>query len=129
MRLTDETITTLQEFVPEVDLRRMRVVTWKPLCWLPVILRMSAITFAPFVIIKPGHYPTGTARGLALIAHEAVHIGQVREFGLWRFYAKYALGQFKCRFRHDKHEMEIPGILVQRNARKVLEARGSGASW
>ena len=50
MRLTDETITTLQEFVPEVDLRRMRVVTWKPLCWLPVILRMSAITFAPFVI-------------------------------------------------------------------------------
>lgn len=129
MRLTDETVATLKEFVPEEDLRRMRVVTWKPICWLPKLLGMSAITFAPFVIIKPGHYRTDIARGMALIAHEAVHIGQVRELGMLRFYPKYLIGQFKCGFKHDKHEMEIPGIQVQRNARKVLESRGGGGSW
>lgn len=129
MRLPEETVATLQEFVPEVHLRRMRVVTWRPLCWLPMMLRMSASTFAPFVIIKPAHYRIDTSRGMALIAHEAVHIGQVHDLGVWRFYPKYLIGQFKCGFRHDKHEMEIPGILVQRTTRKVLDARGGGGSW
>lgn len=129
MRLPEETVQTLKEFVPEQDLRSMRVVTWRPLAWLPVVLKMSAITFSPFVIVRPGRFRTDIARGQALIAHEAVHIGQVRTMRPWRFYPKYLAGQFKCGFRHDRHELEIPGIDVQRKARQVLEARGGGGSW
>jgi hypothetical protein len=129
MRLPEATIETLREFVPEEDLRRMRVVTWKPICWLPALLKMSAITFSPFVIIRPGRYRTDIAPGQALLAHEAVHIGQVRELRPWRFYPKYLVGQLKCGFNHDRHELEIPGIQVQRTVRKVLEARGGGGSW
>ncbi len=129
MRLPAETIETLKEFVPEEDLRAMRVITWRPLAWLPALLRMSAITFSPFVIVRPGRYRTDIARGQALLAHEAVHIGQVRQMRPWRFYPRYLAGQFKCGFRHDRHELEIPGIEVQRTARKVLESRGGGGSW
>lgn len=129
MRLPAETIETLKEFVPEEDLREMRVITWRPLAWLPAILTMSAITFSPFVIVRPGRYRTDIARGQALLAHEAVHIGQVRQMRPCRFYPRYLAGQFKCGFRHDRHELEIPGIEVQRTARKVLESRGGGGSW
>jgi len=128
MRLANETITTLRDFVPEEDLRRMRVLTGVPWRWMPAILGMSAITFAPFVFMRDGHYRPTTPRGLALIAHEAVHIGQSRELG-WRFYPKYLWGQFKCGFRHDGHEMEIPGIEVQRTTRRVLEGRSGGGAW
>ncbi len=128
MRLPENVVVALAEFVPEEDLREMRLITWPPLRWFPVLLGMSAITFTPFVLLKNGSYRTDTARGMALIAHEAVHIGQVRELG-WRFYPKYLWGQFKCGFRHDRHTMEIPGIAVQRAARKVLEARGGGGAW
>lgn len=106
----------------------MRVVQSRPWRWLPNLLGMSAITFTPFVFFKGGRFRTDTARGMALIAHEAVHIGQVRKLG-WRFYPKYLWGQFRCGFRHDSHEMEIPGIEVQREARRVLEARGGGGAW
>lgn len=128
MRLPENIVTTLRDFVPEGDLRRMRVIQSAPWRWMPVLLKMSAITFAPFVIIRAGRYRTDTARGMALIAHEAVHIGQVRELG-WRFYPKYLWGQFRCGFRHDSHAMEIPGILVQRETRRVLESRGGGGAW
>ncbi len=128
MRLAEETVVRLKDFVPEEDLRRMRVVTAPPWCWLPVILKMSAITFAPFVIFRQGRLRIETPSGLALIAHEAVHIGQVRELR-WKFYPRYLWGQFQCRFQHDKHPMEIPGILVQREARRVLEERSGGGAW
>lgn len=129
MNLPEETIQALSEFVPEADLRRMRVVTSAPWRWLPPALGMSAITFAPFVFFRAGRFQTDTAHGMALIAHEAVHIGQVRELGSWRFYPKYFIGQFRSGFRHDRHPMELPGIEVQRRVRTVLEGRGGGGAW
>ena len=128
MRLPESTVATLAEFVPEADLRRMRLLTGRPWRWLPVLLGMGAITFAPFVIMRAGRYRTDTAKGLALIAHEAVHIGQVRELR-WRFYPRYLWGQLRCGFQHDRHAMEIPGIQLQRHVRAVLESRGGGGSW
>lgn len=128
MRLPEPTVAALAEFVPETDLLRMRVVTSRPWRWLPVLLGMGAITFAPFVVMRDGRFRIDTPKGLALIAHEAVHIGQVRELG-WRFYPRYLWGQFRCGFRHDKHAMEIPGIDLQRVVRRTLEGRGGGGSW
>ena len=128
MKLDDRTVAALLEFVPEHDLRKMRVVQSRPFRWLPVVLGMSAITFTPFVFMRSGAFRTDTARGMALIAHEAVHIGQVGKLG-WTFYPRYLWRQFRSGFEHSKHAMEIPGIEVQRTVRRVLGERGGGGSW
>ncbi|HMO96744.1 MAG TPA: DUF4157 domain-containing protein [Tepidiformaceae bacterium] len=128
MRIPDETVTLLAEFVAEEDLRRARVVTGLPWRLIPRILNQGAITFAPFVIYRHGRYRTDTARSLALLAHEMVHIRQAREMGAVRFYASYLWGNIRCGFRHDRHHMEVPGIEKQREVRGVLENRGGGGS-
>lgn len=122
VRLPDEVVVRLSAFVPERDLRRMRVVTAPPFSWFPQLFKMSATTFAPFVLIRPDRYRTDTSKGLALIAHETFHIGQVRELGSWRFYPRYLYGQLRTGFRHGKHPMEIPAIELQRAVRTALDA-------
>lgn len=129
MRIDDATAGVLAEFVPEQDLRAARVVTGRPWRYLPVVLRMSAITFAPFVIFRAGKYRPDTPRGRALIAHEVMHIQQGRELGRVVFYGRYLWGQLRCGFRHDRHPMEVPCIELQREVRRVLEARGGGGAW
>lgn len=126
MRLDEQTILTLREFVPERDLRAARIVTGRPWRWLPRVIGMSAITFAPVVIYRGGRFQPGTAKGLALIAHDTLHIGQVRELGRVRFYWRYLVGQLRCGFRHDRHPMEMPCIERQREIRRALEGRADG---
>lgn len=129
MKLDDPTIARLSEFVPERDLRSARIITGRPWRWLPVVIGMGAITFAPFVIFRSGRYRTDSPRGLALIAHETMHIGQVRELGRISFYWRYLVGQLRCGFRHDRHPMEVPCIERQREVRRVLDARSGGGAW
>ena len=114
MRLSDGTVAMLSAFVPEQDLRRMRVVTGPPFCWFPAGLRMAAATFGPFVMFRPGSFDTTTPNGLALIAHEAHHIRQAREMGQLWFFVRYITGNIGCRFQHDRHPLEVPAIEVQR---------------
>jgi len=114
----------LAAWVPRRDLQEMRIVTGRPWRWLPAFLGRTAITFAPFVIFRAGGYRPGTAAGLALIAHEAMHLTQVREMGRPRFYARYLLGQLRSGFRHGRHPLEIPCIELQRQVRAALRARG-----
>ncbi|MCZ2108821.1 MAG: DUF4157 domain-containing protein [Dehalococcoidia bacterium] len=121
-RLTAPVVERLSEFVPAQDLRSMRVVTGRPWRWLPVLLRMSAVTVLNRVIFRAGKFDEQSPRGLALIAHESVHIGQVRELGALRFFVRYLWGQFQCGFRHDRHPMETPAIALQRRVRAALEA-------
>lgn len=120
MKLGEATVATLAAFVPERDLRAMRVVTGRPGCWLPRLLGMSAITFAPLVCFRRGMYNSGTARGLALIAHETHHITQNRDMGRVMFYLRYLRGQLQCRFKHGAHPMEIPAIEIQRTVFRAL---------
>jgi len=129
LRIDDATAGVLAEFVPEQDLRGARIVTGRPWRYLPVVLRMSAITFAPVVIFRSGKYRPDTPRGRALIAHEVLHITQGRELGRARFYGRYLRGQLGCGFRHDRHPMEVPCIALQREVRRVLESRGGGGTW
>jgi hypothetical protein len=119
--LDEATIVKLREFEPEVDLRRARIVQGAPWGWLPQVFGMSATTIGNNIIFRAGKYATDTPRGLALIAHEVVHVGQVREVGLPLFMLRYIAGQFRCGFKHDRHPMEIPGIAMQRKVRKALE--------
>ncbi len=124
MRPDPETISLLDEWVPRRDLAAMRIVLGRPWRWLPALLGKTAITFAPFVIFASGGYRPSTAPGLALIAHEALHLTQVREMGRPRFYARYLLGQLQSGFRHGRHPLERPCIERQHHIRAALRARG-----
>lgn len=121
MRLPPETIDRLSPFVHEQDLVRLRAVTSAPGRWLPALLGVSATTVAPFVCFRRASFDPSTPRGLALIAHEAHHLGQVREMGWLRFYLRYFIGQFRSGFRHAGHPFEIPAIELQRFVKLELE--------
>ena len=124
MRLPPETIDRLSLFVPEQDLVRLRAVTSAPGRWLPALLGASATTVAPFVCFRRARFDASTPRGLALIAHEAHHLGQVREMGWFGFYFRYLIGQFQCGFQHARHPLEIPAIELQRKVRQALANLG-----
>ncbi|MEP6872686.1 MAG: DUF4157 domain-containing protein [Anaerolineaceae bacterium] len=124
MRLTPEIVEQLAVFVPEQDLRRLRALTTVPGRWLPGVFGMSATTIAPFVCFRNGSFDPSTPRGLALIAHEAYHLRQVREMGWFGFYGRYFIGQFRAGFKHGSHPLEIPAINLQRVV--ALRVRGDG---
>ena len=120
-RLTPATVERLSEFVPRRDLEAMRVVRAAPFRWLPTVLGMAASTVGSFVFFRSVSFDELSARGLALIAHEAVHIGQVRQMGLPLFLGRYLVWNIRCGFQHDRHPMEIPAIELQRRVRAELD--------
>jgi hypothetical protein len=122
-RLDEATIAALAPFVAEEDLRAMRVLRSLPWRWLPVALRMGALTFDHWVIFRKGQWRPDNPQGLGLIAHEALHITQRREMGLGWFLARYAFGQLTCRFQHDRHPLEKPAIALQQRVTAELTTR------
>ncbi len=124
MRLDPRLIELLSEWLPRRDLEAARIVRSAPWRWVPVLVRMSAVTFAPIILFRAGRYRPSSASGLALLAHEVAHITQVRTMGRPRFYTRYLVGQLRCAFRHDRHPLEIPCIELQRRVRDALRARG-----
>lgn len=122
-RLSPPTIATLAPHVDTEALLRMRVLTGRPWRWMPRVIRMAAITFGDHVIIRPDRFDERTPRGLALIAHEAMHVAQYRRYGRIGMGMRYLLGQFRVGFMHDRHHMERPCIEVQRIVRALLEKR------
>ena len=122
-RLSPETIATLSPHVDAEALARIRVMTGRPWGWAPRVIRMAAVTFGDHVLIRPDRFDETTPRGLALIAHEAMHVAQYRRYGRIRMGARYVWGQLRCGFRHDRHPMERPCIEVQRIVRALLEKR------
>ena len=81
---------------------------------------MSAITFTPFVFIRDGRYRTDTPRGLALIAHEAVHIGRC-ETGV-AVLSSVSVGTVRCGFRHDAPRWRFRDRGAARNAPRARRA-------
>lgn len=115
----------MQRLAPYVDidvLRQVRVVTGAPGCWLPALLSTGAVTIGPYCCFRKGHYDPSSPRGLALIAHEALHTVQYRELGVPRFIARYLWAAIRVRFDHDRHPMEAPLVARQREIRHALES-------
>lgn len=108
--------------VPETELRAMRVVTGAPGRLIPPLFRAAAMTFGRHVLFQAGRYDPATARGLALIAHEAGHISQWWDLGVPRFLARYAAGLISARLAHARHPLEQPLNARQRELRAALEA-------
>lgn len=119
--LSVDVIERLAAHVDRDALERMRVVTGRPGNWIPVALRTGAVTIGRHVFFRAGRFDTGSGRGLALIAHEAMHVGQYGELGLPGFFARYAWGIVTSRFRYARHPMEAPLIAAQRRIRVALE--------
>lgn len=115
----------MQRLAPYVDidvLRQVRIVTGAPGRWLPALLRTGAVTVGPYCCFRRGRYNPDSPRGLALIAHEALHTVQYRELGVPRFMARYLWGAVRVGFDHDRHPMEAPLIARQREIRRALES-------
>lgn len=121
--LPDEVVTRLAPFVDAGALRALRVKTGVPWSWVPGIFRAGATTLGHRVLFRDGAYRTADPRGLALIAHEAVHVRQYREMGWVRFLLRYGVGAVRVGFRHNAHALEQEPLRVQAQVRREL---GSG---
>src|SRR3970040_335197 len=97
-----DVVDTLEPYVARATLEGVRVATGVPWRWIPVLLRTGATTVGPYVLFRSGRYRTDNARGLALIAHEAVHTAQYRELGVARFLWRYLRQNVSVRFNHDR---------------------------
>ncbi len=122
--LPEDVVDLLSRYLPDRDLERMRVTTGRPLAFVPLILGAGATTFGRHVLFAPGSYNPGTARGLALIAHEAMHVRQFREAGTLRFLLRYLRYRVSTRSRGMRHPLEAPCIRLQRRVLSTLREQG-----
>jgi hypothetical protein len=99
----------------------VRIRTTPPWSWLPRVLRVGAVTLGRDVCFRPDVYRLTDRRGLALVAHECIHVRQYRELGVARFLVRYFLGAVQTRFVHDRDPMELEPEAVQARARRELE--------
>lgn len=118
--LPPEAIERLAPYVDAQVLRSLRARTVTPWTWVPRVLQAGAVTLGRDVCFKPGLYNPTTPRGLALIAHECVHVRQYREMGPLRFLLAYLGGAVRVRFEHDRHPMELEAEALQARLRVAL---------
>ena len=121
-RLTPETVDRLSPYVDRDVLQAFRGRTATPWWWLPRLLRAGAVTLGRDVCFKPGLLNETTPRGLALIAHECVHVRQYREMGAPRFLLRYAIGVVQSRGVHDHHPLELEAEALQARIRVELSS-------
>lgn len=78
--------------------------------WLPSAKKgftTYAVTIAPFVFVLKKYKDDP-----AILAHEQVHLDQVKEMGWWRFYTRYI---FDMNFRKS---VEAAGYAMQKKVRE-----------
>ncbi len=125
-RLSPEVIERLAPYVDRQSLQSFRARTVPPWSWVPRLLGTGAVTLGNDVTFKPGAYHLDTARGLALVAHECVHVRQYREMGPVPFLFRYIRGAFAVRFEHGRHPMEMDANALQARVRAELERVDAG---
>ena len=113
-------IEQLAEHVDRRELEAMRVVTGAPGRFVPVLFGTGAMTFGRYVLFRGGKYDALSARGLALIAHESLHIAQYREMGVPLFLVRYLWGAIRSGFNHNAHPMERELVRRQKEIRRAL---------
>jgi hypothetical protein len=118
--LDDMAIEQLAQHVERRYLEKMRVINDGPGRFVPVILGTGAVTIGSRVFFRKGKYDPLSARGLALIAHESMHIQQYDELGWPRFFLNYFVGTLRSGFKHDDHPMERTLVRRQKEIRRAL---------
>lgn len=118
--LSPEVIERLAPYVDRQALTAFRARTSVPWTWLPRVLQAGAVTLGRDVSFKVGVFNPTTPRGLALIAHECVHVRQYREMGAPRFLFAYLVGAIRSGFVHDEHPLELEAEALQARLRLEL---------
>lgn len=79
----------LRRYIPQADLESARIHDGVVPCYLP--RRYIGIARGNHVYFRPGTFASHTAKGLALLGHELVHVGQYRRGATWlSFLLSYA---------------------------------------
>ena len=114
--LTRDEIAALEPYLPSEDLQSARVYDGVVPRYLPG--RYRAIARGNRIYLRPGVYQAGTARGLALLAHELVHVGQYRAGATWlSFLLSYA------RHGYRNSPLEVAAKEIQEAIMKDLQRR------
>jgi hypothetical protein len=111
--LTDPEKELLSPFIPTVDLENARVCTNKVPRWLSK--KYIAVTLENRIYMRPGVYESGSIRGLAVLGHELVHVGQYRT-GMTRF--KYL---WACRRGYARNPYEPAAYALEKKILETLE--------
>jgi RHS repeat-associated protein len=108
----------LSPYIPQVDLDNADIHDGEVPWYLPD--DMAGITRGNDIYFRPGVYEQGTVAGVALLAHELVHVGQYRNGMTWY---KYLWSTRKGYSRNSKYEK--PAYDLEDKVTKELTAAGT----
>ncbi len=110
----------LRPYIPQADLDCARIHEGVVPRYLP--RRYIGIARGNHVYFRPGTYAPHTARGLALLGHELVHVGQYRRGATWlSFLLSYA------RHGYRNSPLEVAARAVQERIARELGSGGPAA--
>ncbi|MBN2046781.1 MAG: DUF4157 domain-containing protein [Anaerolineaceae bacterium] len=107
--------------------------------WITSIFASSATTIGRRIYYAPTYYKPSVVRGIALLAHELVHVRQWQEEGLrflFRYTREYLVYRREQKNRerhgetlsrwwaHDQISYEREGLMMEANVRQTLKERG-----
>lgn len=119
--LSDAEKAALQPHIPAVDLERARIVT-RGLPWYMAPFRdVLGLVRGRTIYFRPDACDTGTVEGLAMLAHELVHVGQYRCGMTAR---RYLLELMWRGYR--RHPREMPAHALEARVRTALAAARPG---
>jgi len=87
-------------------------VKWRFGSRVPGILNVGAITLYPFVLLKQKSFEANKT----VVQHEAIHIEQIRNVGVLRFYITYLYQYVKNRLKGHDHNYSYYGISYEKEA-------------
>jgi hypothetical protein len=120
--LPEHVVQILEPYFHSYDLRAIRVHEGIPRY---VLGKPRGYASKTRIYLEPGTYDFGTASGIALIGHEALHCRQYSQFGTLRFRWKYLGEYLSMRWRRQGHEEAYWNISFEREAvalqRRIFE--------
>ena len=123
--LPEDAKARLSRWFSQEEMETFRYTRRGPICLaFRHIFRQGAVTWNKVVNFARDPYDPETPRGLALIAHEMVHVRQQRQQGWWPFLVQYLWLLRKRAFRGSQnrnHPLEQPAYELAAEVRAVLE--------
>lgn len=117
--LPDAICDRLRVHFPSIALERVRLRGRIPR-WVPG--RPAGFAHGWCVHLAPHAPSLDTLEGIALIAHELVHVRQFAELGAWRFRIRYLVEYLRGRLRGLSHDAAYRAISFECEARDVAAA-------
>jgi hypothetical protein len=118
--LTEGEMQALRPYIPQADLNCARIHEGVVPRYLP--RRYIGIARGNCIYFRAGAYDPGSPRGMALLGHELVHVGQYRRGATWlSFLLSYA------RHGYRNSPLEVAARAVQERIARDLASRESCA--